>query len=347
MQISDELMRRFVAGECDSEQEHLVMEYLHDHPSYLEEFCKENPVLMDDRYRQPLKDEKSEQLLDGVYAAIDQHRRLKFKRLIWVSGLIAATVLLFVFLFDNSKGVPDSIGAGSVTVARVTKTNATDQIQIWILPDSSVVEAMPGASITYLPRFTSPKKEVFLSGEANFTAHHESNSSFVVICGGVATTALGTRFKVRGDADVVTVVLYEGKVVVRSKGRNENDNYCYLNPGMSTVFYKSSHRFITTSNFVKKQTAHQYSKVAESRTGRQQAAAVISLENLSMQDALDQLALAYNVEIQYSPVDIQHMNIIASIPKTQPIEHVLGNLARANGLELIKSKDSVFLIRKK
>ena len=229
MEISDELMRRFVAGECDGDQEQLVLEYLQNHPSYLEDFCNENPVLMDERYQRPLDHQKSEELLDGVYSAIRRHRQLKYKRFIWVSGLVAAAVVLLVFLFNGSEGVPDSAPAQSIAIARITKTNTTDKTQTWILPDSSVVEAMPGASITYLPRFTSRKREVFLKGEASFTAHHDAGSSFVVICGGVATTALGTRFRVRGEADIITVVLYEGKVVVRSKDKNENNNnYCYL-----------------------------------------------------------------------------------------------------------------------
>ncbi|GAB3354322.1 hypothetical protein GCM10027566_15410 [Arachidicoccus ginsenosidivorans] len=347
MVVNDEIMKRFVEGGLSEQEEKLVMEYLHEHPTYFEQYCKEHPILMEDKFNDPLERERSDHILNSVYAGVYQNKKVRSRRVLWISGMAAASILLFLLVFKREKGLPDSATVHNMAIAKITKTNTSTGIEHWILPDSSLVDAKSGASITYLPEFSNRKREIFLKGEAVFTAHHDSSRSFVVVCGEVATTALGTRFNVKEELDKVTVVLYDGKVMVRSNNREgDKNNYCYLSPGMSTSYYKKQHKFITTSNFVNKRLTTKDKNLNKNLSLGVSQSQIVTLDNVTMQEALDKLALQYNVEIQYSPADIQHMNIIAKIPKTQSIKHILQNISRANGLDMIELDDSTYLIEK-
>jgi hypothetical protein len=347
MVLEEELLKRFIAGHCTEQEEKYVMEYLRANPGYFEEYCSQHPILMEEEFNKALKDNKSEILLNDIYHGIGQKKHKRSKGIfVALAGVAAALLIMFIFL-NRKSSVPGLEPASRLTESKITKVNNTSEVQTWILSDSSVIEAQPGARVTYLPNFTNRKRELFLKGEACFTAHHENARSFVVVCDGIATTALGTRFRVKGEEKKVTVILYEGKVSVRNIQQEAKTDLCYLDPGMSTIFYKNNQKFITTSNFVKNKNRIVAGNSNASQTNIAANKGTIILDNLSMQDALDKLAMDYNVEIQYSPGDIQFMNIIANIPKTQSINKILNNLANANGLIMTKLSDSAFLIEKK
>jgi transmembrane sensor len=86
------------------------------------------------------------------------------------------------------------------------------------LPDGSVVELKDGSRINL--EFSAAERRLHLIGEAHFQVA-KNPTPFVVVAGGVALRAVGTAFNVRLDADIVDVLVTEGRVAVATLNSEE------------------------------------------------------------------------------------------------------------------------------
>ena len=65
-----------------------------------------------------------------------------------------------------------------------------------------------------------------------------------------------------------------------------------------------------------------------------------------METAIDRLAEIFEAEIQYSPIDIDGVNLIAQVTKKQSLKKILQDIALTNGLEVKEIKKDVFVLMK-
>ncbi|MBI5690729.1 MAG: FecR domain-containing protein [Verrucomicrobia bacterium] len=134
-----------------------------------------------------------------------QGRPIRRHARLWVLGTaaaLAACLALGVFLVRRPDDSLPSMSAG------VRVIPAPERV---VLDDGSVVEANRGALFT--PAFTAGERRVRLAeGEAHFTVAPNPSRPFVVEVGGVAVRAVGTAFNVRRAAQVIDVIVTEGKV---------------------------------------------------------------------------------------------------------------------------------------
>jgi transmembrane sensor len=84
-----------------------------------------------------------------------------------------------------------------------------------VLEDGSIIELNLGAvvSVDYLP---TERRVWMQAGEAHFTVAKDPGRPFIVNARGVDVRAVGTAFNVRVDAEVVEVLVTEGRVQVDS-----------------------------------------------------------------------------------------------------------------------------------
>ena len=101
-----------------------------------------------------------------------------------------------------------------------------------VLPDGSLVSMNANSTIRYSRfGFGNNNREVFLSGEADFSVTHAGNQPFVVTAGtGLNVVVLGTRFTVYARDAQERVVLREGKVQLRYHGE-QTEKKLLLQPG--------------------------------------------------------------------------------------------------------------------
>ncbi len=155
----------------------------------------------------------------------------------WAS--IAASILIGiggVWLWaSRGEGGKNKEGNGrenNIVLKKVEYKNNSDTMTNILLPDGSMTKVYSQSGITYYLPFRNGKRDVILDGIAEFKVKKDSTMAFTVYAGGVATTALGTRFKVEthkgGEA---SIFLYEGKVVVRPAEDSLGSKKVYLNAG--------------------------------------------------------------------------------------------------------------------
>ena len=101
-----------------------------------------------------------------------------------------------------------------------------------ILPDGSLVSMNANSNIRYSRfGFGTGNREVFLSGEADFSVTHTGSQPFVVTTGSdLNVVVLGTRFTVYARGARERVVLREGKVQLRYR-EEQTEKKLILQPG--------------------------------------------------------------------------------------------------------------------
>src|SRR3954451_1881657 len=242
--MREELIEKFFAKECTAEEAIQVAEYLKAYPEVLDKYLSEEEWKNIETTQMP------EEFWDEIWKAIDKKKRTQLT-VLWLKrsavaacmiGLIAVSYLKFSEPTKNEYAKrathPDLQQTVTPTPHR-TIVNASAKTEEVLLPDGSVVELTKGSVIKYDTFFRSNKREIDLESEAYFKVSKDKTKPFTVYAGGLATTALGTEFRVTTNgAKNITVQLYQGKVVIRSVNNNlkgwEKD--VYLFPGQQLQY---------------------------------------------------------------------------------------------------------------
>lgn len=86
-----------------------------------------------------------------------------------------------------------------------------------LLPDGSIVWLKGNSSLTYPSVFSGQTRHVSLAGEALFEVAKDASHPFMIDCGDITTTVLGTSFNIRSDSEHTEIVVLTGKVSVQLK----------------------------------------------------------------------------------------------------------------------------------
>jgi ferric-dicitrate binding protein FerR (iron transport regulator) len=359
--IDKNLIEKFLKGECHGDEAAHVMLYLRQHPAELEEFLPEEEW---DKYvSNPSSNKFDEEIYRNIHRSI--HRDKKNKAIITaVISAAAVLVLFFGIRYLTTNNADSAIQQAGVNKTETIKKNNSTLEQLITLPDNSIITLAAGSEIRYASDYNRSRRDIFLTGKAEFSVAKGKEKQFTVYCGKVATTALGTRFSVDGNASTISVVLYEGKVVVKKLRDETMANY--LQPGdkirynikkdmfeeirdtklaSNTSGGSSSQGSLAEKNKVadkdssdsKPQVSHNDTELADNR-GR------INFQNENLKTVLDQLAERFKVEINYPTEITASINVFISVDTTQSIDKILQNIAAINNLEVKKVAEKKFYI---
>ena len=236
MQINQKLVEKFFAGQCTADEARMVSEFLADGNNreiYLnsEEWEHFEP-----------KEKIDKAISDRIYVNVLDHihnkrevKRVRFRYLAYAASIaLIATVGLAVYKLNNNRVAKTNFATSNKPRAntRVEKflTNNAEVKQTYTLPDGSIVELDPKSEVSYFP-FDQGKRDVTLIGQALFRVHKDKTKPFTVFANGLATTALGTVFKITAFKKglYTKVHLIEGKVVVKPHDK-------LLTAGVKTVY---------------------------------------------------------------------------------------------------------------
>lgn len=125
----------------------------------------------------------------------------------------AAAVLL---LAACSYGVWQLAASKSGGIVPVLEARSDSGINKVLLADGSIVWLKPGSALTYPEEFTGSERRVSLQGEALFEVAKDPSHRFVIECGELTTTVLGTSFNIKASDKDVEVIVLTGKVSLTS-----------------------------------------------------------------------------------------------------------------------------------
>ncbi|SFW62619.1 FecR family protein [Chitinophaga sancti] len=188
IQITDELLSKYFAGEALPEEAMAIDDWKNSHP--------DNASLFNaswDAWQMASTHPYSKPDLQAIWQQTISRPRRKIRILPWVAAaacLLTAVALLWLQLRKPA----------TITIA------ATQQTVTQTLPDGSVAKITPGGSISYNNR------TIQLKGNGDFNVKYDPAKPFMVQAGPVQITVLGTAFHVEENDSLVTVQVSSGKV---------------------------------------------------------------------------------------------------------------------------------------
>ena len=357
--LPDELIEKFLSGNCTKEEVALVWNYLRKHPdeSYLlkefEQADGETPL--PENYKEEMLTYITERtnVIEGTSDVRISDRGVlvekKVRRLNYLWYAAAAAVILVIFkmtMLDQPamKVSGEHLASYEAPKAEwITKNNSGKKELLITLPDSSKVRLAPGAVMRYRKGFgATANRDVQVSGKAFFDVAKNEQRPFTLYSEGLQTSVLGTSFYVNANpySDKVSVKLFTGKVRVSLDDSTGGRNY-YLQPGEELIFTKSS-RNIAINGPVK----HTEDHIARSHSLK---ADTISnwymFNNQSLADVFDQLSAIYNVDIEYSHSEIRDMYFIGKLEKRDSLNEIIRDIAILNHLSVTTSNGR-YIIKK-
>jgi len=344
--LPDELIEKFLSGNCTKEEAALVWNYLRKNPdeSYLlKEFEQaDGEAPLPEGYREEMLAYITE--MTPVAPAEKKVKRLNF---LWY-GAAAAVILVIckMWLLDRPamKASGEHLASHEAPKTEwITESNAGKKEIMVFLPDSSKVRLSPGARMLYRKGFgTIANRDVQVSGKAFFDVAKNRQRPFTLYSEGLQTSVLGTSFYVNANpySDEVSVKLFTGRVRISLDDSTSKRAY-YLEPGQELVFSKSS-RNIAINGPVK----HTEDHIAKAHSLK---ADTISnwymFNNQRLADVFDQLSAIYNVDIEYSHSEIRDMYFIGKLEKKDSLNEIISDIAILNHLSVTTSNGR-YIIRK-
>lgn len=182
------------------------------------------------------------------------------------------------------------------------------------LADGSEVSLKEGTLLIYPKTFNGDKRDIFLSGEANFSVAKNPKMPFTVRTQFLGVTALGTVFNVNAypDSKEVTTTLEEGKVRVKSLGNGNLNEIIY--PDEQIVYND------LTESYVK--------NIVNSRQLAQATKGVLLFQGETFDTIIKSLETRYGVVINYEDGRFVGRRLTVKFSADETLENSLSILSQ-------------------
>lgn len=344
--INDELIERFFANQCTPEEARQVGLYLREHPEILEQYLPEKEF-MELPDEGDIPEVVSQQWLNNIHRQSHAvNNKTKWIKRLAIAAAAVGLIVLASRLMVKRVREQYAVNEPNVIIPQdqqARQTNNTSKPVAVVLPDGSVVQLAPQAAITY-HRLFSEQRNVFLTGEADFTVVPDKAHPFTVYSSEVHTTVLGTFFHVKAlpAEDMISVKLNTGKVRVSIDTKKKTEDVI-LTPGKELRYNRKT----GASSLLTFRTAAP-DVMVKAGTGNQAHVKPdwYRFSNQPMTQVLDQLSNYYGVAIYYYPPDITDIYFDGKFENTDSLDKILSDLTLPNNLKLIRN-DSGFIIKRK
>ena len=332
--ISEELLSKFIKGICTEEEAAIVEAYFEQNPE---------DVFLLDEYEAALEGPElppgyREEMRDAISAATLPKR--KSRLLILRPYLAAAVVVLLVASWwllrpdgDRKDGKPEE----QLAAIWIGKHNSDSKKLTIQLPDSSEAVLYPGTTIRYRKDFGHyDQREVKVEGQVVFTVIKDKQMPFVVLTENIRTTVLGTIFEVFAEknSDQIKVRLVEGNLIVRVDAVNKDSAKKYfISPGEEFVYGKWNSS-VVVQKFSVHGGGYAAPRLNHLPSGQDSLHNWYMFNNQDLAEVFDQLALLYNVDIEYSIADLRNKFFIGKLERKDSLSKIMKDIARLNHLSL-------------
>ena len=387
--LYDEVIVRYLLNEADPEEEFIVTEWMKaDEKNRLYVESLQNTLGLVaikqevEKVDLNVEWEHFQQRASGVHLTtarpFDDHtsdREIQDKKKsgrarvyrILLTGAVAASVLLLIGLsagWFSSPVKPQNMASRKANVPEEKEkidplmavvqheVNTSGKSKRCLLPDGSEIVLFDSSELTYKEPTEGNRRDVYLTGKADFTVAKNKTKPFTVFSEDITTTAVGTKFTVtaKENENPIRVRLHEGKVVIRSmKGYNaEWRNEIYLVPGQELLYDKNRGKasvvsFITEKGAGKAMLDRPTESPAIPHYDKR---SWFMFNNQSLNEIFDALAEMYDRKIAYTKNDVKNMYFIGTYDKSDSLDKILRQIALLNNLTVTKQNDT-FKIEKK
>ena len=211
MQISQELLRRYLNNQCTSEEKEQVEKWLKEEKNNPSALSEKQMIKMEANIWENIKPIVSPNEVTPVTPL--------YKRTIRYAAtvLILFTITLSVYYtYDPSETTPTAEVYQTVQTKRGEKRTVT-------LSDGSAIRMNYETEIKAPERFESDQRVVYLKGHAHFDVARDPDRPFIVYTENTKTQVLGTSFDINTKtAGETEIIVTSGKVAFSEKDRLAN-----------------------------------------------------------------------------------------------------------------------------
>ena len=225
-------------------------------------------------------------------------------------------------------------GLGQTKEIATLEASSSEGISKVILPDGSIVWLKDFSTLWYPEKFTGKKRKVTLMGEGLFEVAKDRNHPFVIQCGELITTVLGTSFNIKtGEKDIEVIVL-TGMVSLTSGGDKQG---VIISPNEKAVY-----------SMEEKQIA----KVVDDSggAGKEETIAVVAtgteyrmqFEDTRMEEVIRRIEGKFDIKIHTPNPKVRNCMITADFT-SQSLDQTMDMIAWALGFEYKVANNIVVL----
>ncbi|MBC9930138.1 FecR family protein [Chitinophaga qingshengii] len=339
------LLEKFFRGECSEAEKQAVADYFAEHPEALQ------PWLTEESWHSfhpedTLSTDVSHKMLTVIEKGTWQKKKIKTIYYKWIAAaVLGAVVTGFVWnRYHYQQAMPVAAvtpvtHAATVQDTYVQQANHTRKMMSVRLKDGSQADLEPGSQIKYLSSFAVTGREIFLTGEAVFKVAPDKNKPFTVHTGNLATTALGTVFKItawNAAKGPIRVQLISGKVRVQpdSMAGMKGLKTTYLLPGEDLSFdpVKMTAVVHKTGNAPIKQVTAKPAKE------------IFTFNNEPLANIFRLMSEKYRLTIQYQEGTLTDMSFTGTFDSSkESLTDFLSTIATLNNLTIKQTNNTIYI----
>jgi len=222
--------------------------------------------------------------------------------------------------YKNSPLNDETVSINTIAVPRagIYSVTLSDGTKVWINSESR---------LSYPVSFRGDKREVTLSGEAFFEVAEDKKHPFTVNCNGHTVTVTGTQFNVNSyDQERTVTTLIQGSVIFSSPSGS-----IAMTPGMQAT---------GTPEGMSTQMVNP-SLYASWKEG------IFEFDNMNLKEIAKILSRWYNVEFEFSDLDIANITFTASFPKDENLSFIIKLIERISSARFVSAGDKVVVCSQK
>ncbi|HET8572534.1 MAG TPA: FecR domain-containing protein [Edaphocola sp.] len=317
----DDLLIRDLIGESNEAEQLAVKQWLaaswenQRHYEQLKQIWEESAGL---RAGSPSEEDAWQRFQKRIHPETDnKNKAVKLRR----NRRIAAAIVLVLL----SSGLLWTVI--SKPAAQVVLT-ANRQVLTDTLPDNTIVTLNKNSRMRFPKKFGEKKRVVELEGEAFFNVSHEARHPFVVQVSNLTITDIGTAFNVHESKNATEVIVAEGSVEVKAKGR-------------SVVL--AAHEKVIVS----KEDGLLKKERTSSRLFNYYLTREFACSNTPLSDLVSILNEAYDAKVVIASPELGRLPITATFHREQPLDSILTIIAQTfQQVSLSKQGEKFILSRK-
>lgn len=326
--LDEELMARFLMGECSEEELHKVNAWLNESDGNARELFKIEQIYhlgKNENFADEKEIERAEKQL-FKRLKLEETKRHKVRRMnTWMRY---AAMFIGIFLISGLSYHIYQSQSGTSSLVAVT---ARDEVKELMLPDGTKVWLNKHTTLKYPSEFSEKGRNVYIEGEAYFEVKRNVEKPFIVRSEAMQVRVLGTVFNLKSDKASRSAVatLIKGEIEVKG---NHEEGMIVLSPGQKAELNGMTRRLVVKQVDTGIENWHNNQFVFEK-------ADIFTIART--------LENSYGVKIILAPEMDVTKTYTGALKKKSTVEEVLNSVKNVIPIEYKIVGNSVFLSSKK
>lgn len=238
--LDEELMARFLMGECSEEELRRVNAWLDESGEHARELFRVEEIYHLGRTDESADAKKTEKAEKQLFKRLKQEEAKRYKvRRMYTWMRYAAMLIGIFFISGLSYHIYQTHNEANALVA----VTARDEVKELMLPDGTKVWLNKHTTLKYPRDFSDKTRSVYMEGEAYFEVKRNKEKPFLVRSEAMQVRVLGTVFNMKSDKTNRSAVatLIKGEIEVKG---NHDEGMIVLAPGQKAELNAVSRRLV-------------------------------------------------------------------------------------------------------